>query len=98
MSLYPTPTEAMPWWHNQPLHLSIEQIDNPLSVCKDFFDTYHLPDIRYCLKEWLEDALRNREAQAIQLLTVYHNTLQLIEAAWLLHQQQLKQTAQQTTL
>lgn len=48
---------AWPEWHNKPLHLTVAEIEDPAIVINEFFQCYHLPDIRACLQSWLQDAL-----------------------------------------
>ena len=45
-----------PDYHDQPLRLTIDEIENPTKVIYEFFLNYHLPDIRSCLHNWLQDS------------------------------------------
>jgi hypothetical protein len=41
-----------PQWYNQPLRLTEEQRKNPMMVFDDFFECYHLNDVRDILWKW----------------------------------------------
>jgi hypothetical protein len=43
-----------PQWHNQPLRLSKYELRNPHVVINEFFESYHLQDVREILWRWLE--------------------------------------------
>jgi hypothetical protein len=74
-----------PEWHNIPFHLSKDEMEHPYKVLAEFFDCYHLKDIRFCLKEWLHVALRPDEILQMNYLTLHDHILKLAESAWLLH-------------
>jgi hypothetical protein len=78
--------EEMPDWHQQPLNLTVAEITDPYQVLKEFFNGYHLTDIRFCLREWLGTALRTDEVMEMDYLNLHDNLVKLAEAAWLLHQ------------
>jgi hypothetical protein len=42
-----------PHWHNQPLRLTEEEKQNPLLVFIEFFECFHLNDVRDQLWNWL---------------------------------------------
>jgi len=44
-----------PQWYNQPLRLTKEQKKDPLPVLDDFFECYHLNEVRQTLWEWLSE-------------------------------------------
>lgn len=54
-------------------------------VLDQFFQMYHLPQARACLKEWLDDALRAEDNCASAHVTMYNQVEKLIEAAFILH-------------
>jgi hypothetical protein len=60
-------------------------MEHPHAVLVEFFDWYGLKDIRACLKEWLQLALRTDEVLEIDFLTIHDHVLKLAEAAWVLH-------------
>lgn len=76
-----------PLWHEQPLNLTISEIENPRSVLSLFFRRYNLPNIRACLKEFLHDALRADGVDAPGHVIAHQDIERLIEAAWLIYQQ-----------
>jgi hypothetical protein len=41
-----------PQWHNQPLRLNEEEKQNPFLVIEEFFQCYHLNDVRDILWKW----------------------------------------------
>lgn len=43
-----------PQWYNQPLRLNKKEKHNPHKVIEDFFECYHLQDVREILWRWLE--------------------------------------------
>ncbi|HEV8286624.1 MAG TPA: hypothetical protein VGQ09_20085 [Chitinophagaceae bacterium] len=74
-----------PEWHNTPLYLTKEEMENPHKVLAEFFDCYNLKDIRACLREWLYDVLRPDEVLQMNYLTVHDHVIKLAEASWILH-------------
>jgi len=46
-----------PQWYNQPLRLTKEQKQDPLPVLDDFFECYHLNEVRIILWEWLTEVV-----------------------------------------
>jgi hypothetical protein len=46
-----------PQWYNQPLRLTKEQKQDPLPVLDEFFQNYHLNEVRQTLWEWLSEVL-----------------------------------------
>jgi HEPN domain-containing protein len=75
-----------PDWHNQPLCLTVEEIEHPLKVLEAFFDCYHLPQARACLKEWLDNSLRAEDVNGARMLFIHDSVSKLMEAAWLILQ------------
>jgi HEPN domain-containing protein len=73
-----------PDWHNHPLCLTIEEIEQPLKVLEAFFDCYHLPQARACLKEWLDNGLRTGDVNGARMLFIHDSISKLMEAAWLI--------------
>lgn len=76
-----------PKWHEQPLRLTIPEIENPHSVLAFFFLCYSLPDIRVCLTELLHDSLCAEGADARDHLATHNDIEKLVEAAWIIHNQ-----------
>jgi hypothetical protein len=79
-----------PAWHEQPLSLTVSEIENPGAVLSFFFTCYNLPDIRACLKELLHDSLRADGADACSHVSTHKDLEKLVEAAWIIHQQKEK--------
>jgi hypothetical protein len=53
-----------PQWHNQPLRLTKAQRHDPLLVLDDFFECYHLNDVRQILWDWLSDVISSQRSIA----------------------------------
>jgi hypothetical protein len=74
--------------------LSKEKKDNPLLVLQEFCDSYHLHEVRKALWDWLVTALGKNNSiydeakERSNLFFFYENMEELIEAVYLLHQQQ----------
>jgi hypothetical protein len=71
-------------WHQKPLHLSIAQENDPLSVLDNFFNEYSLPQIRSLLKIWLHYSIINKEAPEKELKNLSEQMTELIEACWII--------------
>jgi hypothetical protein len=57
-----------PQWYNQPLRLTKDQKPDPLPVLDDFFECYHLNEVRQTLWEWLTEVLSSQRSIAIEPL------------------------------
>jgi hypothetical protein len=79
-------TNTWPSYHQNPLRLSIEEINHPFTTLCHFFQTYHLPDIRTCLNNWLHDALAKETIEAKEHVLTHREVEKLVEAAWVIHQ------------
>jgi hypothetical protein len=73
---------AWPEWHQQPLRLTVSEISNPALVIDQFFQCYHLADIRDCLTNWLQDALAKESIECKQHIATHDSVQKLIEAVW----------------
>lgn len=91
-SLCPT----WPHWHNQPLRLTVSEIENPSSVIDQFFECYHLPDIRVCLQNWLLDSLTKETVESNQHVFTHYEIEKLVEAAWLIKQNGIGQNRKES--
>lgn len=60
-------------------------MENPWTVVDQFFQMYHLPQARICLKDWLDDALRAEDNDAPSHVNTYDMVERLIEAAFILY-------------
>ncbi len=81
-----------PEWHYKPLRLTVAEIEAPLGVIGQFFECYHLPQIRSCLKEMVFDAICMDDNDAPSHYTTHEDVEKLIEAAWLIYQEALKRS------
>lgn len=83
-------TQAVwPEWHQKPLRLTIPEINNPSTVFDQFFECYHLPDIRNCLANWLQDALAKDTIECKKHVSTHDQVQKLIEACWIINQSHL---------
>ena len=73
-----------PEWHEQPLRLTLDEMAAPRQVIAEFFETYNLPAIRACLRQWLDDAIRQDDVAAADHMHTCGHVEKLVEAAWLL--------------
>lgn len=79
--------EQYPAYHEQPLTLSISEINDPRSVLAQFFTCYDLSDIRVCLKELIHDALKADSIDASRQVLLQQDLEKLVEASWLIYHQ-----------
>jgi hypothetical protein len=74
--------------------LSKEKRENPAQVLHEFCDSYHLHEVRKTLWDWLVTALGKTHSiyddakERSNLFFFYENVEELMEAVYLLHQQQ----------
>ncbi|WP_205514318.1 hypothetical protein [Longitalea arenae] len=86
-----------PQWYNQPLRLSKEQKKDPLPVLDDFFQCYHLNEVRQTLWEWLTDILSSQRSISIEPLDrnnhiyFYEKLEGIVEAAYVIKRKIHKQ-------
>jgi hypothetical protein len=77
-----------PVWRNQPLLLSPAQTENPNLVLTDFFQSYHLRDVREIMWQWMTEAVSGPNSHSIDhhdrnnYLFFYEKIEALVEAAW----------------
>ncbi len=76
-----------PEWHDNPLKLSIAEIEDPYPVLDHFFQCYTLPQIRACLQELVYDSLRAEDTDAPSHVTTHEDIEKLVEAAWVIFKQ-----------
>lgn len=81
---YP-PKPVWPEWHNKPLKLTVQEIEDPTIVIQQFFQCYHLPDIRQCLQVWLEDSLAKNTVESKNHVFTHYEIEKLVEAAWVIN-------------
>jgi hypothetical protein len=80
-----SPNDIWPEWHQKPIRLTVQEIENPIIVIEQFFQCFHLPDIRECLKVWLQDAFTKDTIESKQHISTYNEVEKLVEAAWVIH-------------
>ncbi|AEV97464.1 hypothetical protein A4D02_35905 [Niastella koreensis] len=79
-----------PQWYNQPLRLTKDQKRDPLPVLDDFFECYHLNEVRETLWQWLTGVLSCQRSVAIEPLDsnnyiyFYEKIEGIIEAAYVM--------------
>ncbi|OQP57605.1 hypothetical protein [Niastella populi] len=84
-----------PEWYNTPLRLNEQEKSDPLSVLYEFFQSYHLNDIRQILWGWTvtvvsssPNCVSNDPRERNNHLFFYEKIEQLIEACWMIHSQE----------
>lgn len=82
-----------PDYHTNPLRLTIDEIKNPSIVIDEFFEAYHLPDIRLCMENWLHDGLVAETIESKGHVYTHDKVIKLIEACWLIRQNNKEKTA-----
>lgn len=88
---------SWPEWHSQPLRLTAVEIHYPLHVFEEFFQCYHLPDIRTCLHNWLQDSLGRESADNKQHYETHQLVEKLVEASWLVYKKSRAEKISQLT-
>jgi hypothetical protein len=79
-----------PLWHNQPLRLTPAQTEYPESALDEFFQCYHLQDVRPILWQWLTEVVSsprdsaNDPHERKNHIFFYEKIESLIEAAWVM--------------
>jgi hypothetical protein len=79
-----------PEWYNEPLRLSEEQKEIPLLVIKDFFEWYHLNDLREILWAWTNavisspTSISNDPVDRSNHMHFYEKIEELIEATFVI--------------
>jgi hypothetical protein len=79
-----------PQWQNQPLRLNTEERKNPLLAIQDFFDSYHLEEVRQILWSWMVEVVTSQRSIANSPrdrnnnIFFYEKIEALVEAAYLL--------------
>jgi hypothetical protein len=81
-----------PEWHNQPLRLSAEELKNPRLAIENFFECYHLQEVRQMLWNWMVEIVSSSRSisqegqQRNDHIYFYEKMESLIEAAFLINQ------------
>lgn len=80
-----------PHWYNAPLPLSSVQTQNPNLVFDDFFECYHLNEVREIMWQWLTEAVSsprshsNDSHERNNYMFFYEKMEALVEAAWIMN-------------
>lgn len=80
--------------YNQPIRLTEKQLHEPERILKEFFSWYHLDDFRELLWEWMqvamtaENSVYETSKERSNLMFFYRNIELLVEAAYVLRQEQ----------
>lgn len=81
-----------PEWHNQPLRLSEEEFKNPRLTIENFFECYHLQEVRQMLWSWMVEIVSSSRSisqegqQRNDHIYFYEKMEALVEAAFLINQ------------
>jgi hypothetical protein len=79
-----------PQWYNQPLRLTREQKHDPFLVIDDFFECYHLNEVREILWRWMEEvvcsphSISSDPLERSNHIYFYEKIEELVEAAFML--------------
>lgn len=82
---------SRPEWYKTPLRLNDEERCNPRIILEEFFQSYHLNDVREILWDWTVAVLSSPGSISIDHLDrnnhlfFYEKIEQLIEACWMIH-------------
>jgi hypothetical protein len=78
-------------WHKEPLRLTSEQTENPKLVLTDFFQCYHLQDVRQIMWHWLTEAISSPNSHSSDhhernnYMFFYEKMETLVEATWIIN-------------
>ncbi|HEY8895202.1 MAG TPA: hypothetical protein VIM79_10330 [Niastella sp.] len=81
-----------PDWHNKPLRLSAEELQNPRLAIENFFECYHLQEVRQMLWNWMVEIVSSSRSisqegqQRNDHIYFYEKMEALVEATFLLNQ------------
>jgi hypothetical protein len=79
-----------PQWHNQPMRLTEEERQNPILVLDEFFQCYHLNDVRDILWNWSVEVISSPGSISSEALEranhfyFYEKMEALVEACFML--------------
>ncbi|HVI44863.1 MAG TPA: hypothetical protein VM802_08330 [Chitinophaga sp.] len=75
--------QHLPKWHNRPLHLTKHQIQDPVTVIREFTWEYSIIEVREMLWELLIDALQNENHNAGKSIIFYDSLIKTLEALYI---------------
>ncbi|MBO9203267.1 MULTISPECIES: hypothetical protein [Niastella] len=79
-----------PQWYNQPLRLTEDELNNPDLALDNFFEWYHLHEVRQILWQWVTEvisspgSISNDPHERNNHLFFYEKMEVLVEAAWIM--------------
>jgi hypothetical protein len=85
-----------PQWHNQPLRLTTEQKQNPNLIIDEFFECFHLNEVREILWAWLTEVIFSRNSISTNPLErsnhiyFYEKIEEVVEAAFIINKRNQK--------
>jgi hypothetical protein len=85
-----------PLWYNEPLRLTSHQTQNPNVVLDDFFECYHLNEVRELMWTWVVEAVSSPHSNANDhhernnYMYFYEKIESLVEAAWIMNRGTIK--------
>ncbi|OQP45875.1 hypothetical protein A4H97_32050 [Niastella yeongjuensis] len=80
-----------PVWYNQPLRLNEDQLNSPELALDDFFEFYHLKEVREILWQWVREvvsspgSILSDHQERNNHLFFYEKLEMLVEAAWVIN-------------
>lgn len=80
-----------PVWYNEPMRLNEDQLNDPELTFDDFFQYYHLNEVREILWKWVTEVVSSPRSISINPhdrndhLFFYEKIEQLVEAAWVMN-------------
>jgi hypothetical protein len=90
-------------WQNKPLRLTEEQRKDPVLLFIDFFDSFHLHEVREILWEWMVEVVCSHRSIACEPrdrhnnIHFYEKIEALVEAALLIKKQREKMNREKET-
>jgi len=85
-----------PQWYNQPLRLTEEQKHNPVLLIEDFFECFHLDEVREILWRWVTDVISSPNSISTDPLErsnhiyFYEKLEEVVEAAFMINKKAQK--------
>lgn len=87
-----------PQWYNVPLRLNKQERHNPHIVLNEFFESYHLNEVREQLWNWLVEVLSSSQGISSNShdrnnhIYFYEKLEELVEAAYIMHKENIKKS------
>lgn len=80
-----TTKDTFPDWHNKPMKLTINEINHPHEILKEFCWEYTLPEAREDLWNLLVDALQYEDTNAGKAILFYDKLVKVLEAMYIIY-------------